>query len=112
MPSSIAHASVAILVSPLLPRGCRTPKIIGWTAFAAAAPDIDAIGRPFGHGDLAIFGGHRALTHSTCGAVLLAILVLLFIARRTDVGNPARLALYVTIVVASHGFLDAFTTYG
>jgi membrane-bound metal-dependent hydrolase YbcI (DUF457 family) len=103
---------VAILASPLLPRGWRTPRIIGWTALAAAAPDVDAIGRPFGYADLAIFGGHRALTHSMCTGLLFGLLVFLIVRRGSAARSASRLALYVTVVVASHGLLDALTTYG
>jgi inner membrane protein len=112
MPSSIAHASVAVLVSPLLERRWRTHRVIGLTAVAAAAPDLDAIGRPFGYGDVDFVGGHRALTHSVFAALVVAAIALAFVARTTEARDRVRIALFVFCAVASHGLLDAFTTYG
>ena len=112
MPSSIAHASVAILASPIVAPRWRSASVVGLTAVAAAAPDIDAIGRPFGHGDVAIFGGHRAVTHSVFAALLLAAVALVLVPRRAPPRDRLRVALFVACTVASHGVLDAFTTYG
>jgi len=112
MPSSIAHASVAILASPLLDARWRTPRVIGLTAAAAAATDLDAIGRPFGYGDVAFLGGHRALTHSLSAALVVAAIALALVARKAEPRDRLRVALFVFCVVASHGMLDAFTTYG
>ena len=112
MPSSIAHASVAVLASPLLDARWRTPRVIGLTAAAAAAPDLDAIGRPFGYADVGFLGGHRALTHSVFAALVVGAIALAFVARTTVPRDGVRIALFVFCVVASHGLLDAFTTYG
>jgi inner membrane protein len=112
VPSSIAHASVAVVASPLLPARWRTPRVVGWTAVAAAAPDLDAIGRPFGYGDLAILGGHRGFTHSIAAAALMAALAFLLVAHGAERRDRMYVALIVAGVVASHGLLDAFTTYG
>jgi membrane-bound metal-dependent hydrolase YbcI (DUF457 family) len=112
VPSSIAHASVAILASPIVPPEWRSASVIGLTAIAAAAPDIDAIGRPFGHGDLALFGGHRAVTHSIFTAVLLGVVALLVVPSHASHADRLRIAVFVAAVVAAHGVLDAFTIYG
>src|SRR5262245_61504426 len=72
MPSSIGHAAMAILLRPALPPEERNAASIGFAAAAAAVLDIDAIGRPFGGGDVAFMGGHRAITHSVTAAVVLA----------------------------------------
>ncbi len=112
MPSSIAHASIAVLASPLLEPRWRTRGVIGLTALAAAAPDLDAIGRPFGYGDVDFLGGHRGLTHSLFAALVLAAIALAFVARAAAPRDRVRIALFVFCVVASHGLLDAFTTYG
>jgi len=111
MPSSIAHASVAILLSPLLGAHALSKPVIALTAVAAAVPDLDAVGRPFGRGDIALLGGHRAITHSLFFAVAAA-LVIAFGLR--SVASRSRLSVlcYVALVVASHGFLDALATYG
>jgi inner membrane protein len=112
MPSSIAHASVAVLASPLLDARWRTSRVIGLTAAAAAAPDLDAIGRPFGYGDVGFLGHHRGLTHSLFAALVFATIALAFVARATEPRDRFRIALFVFCVVASHGLVDAFTTYG
>ncbi len=103
---------MAVIFSPLL-RGHRIKRdVIVSTAVAAALLDIDALGRPFGRGDLEILGGHRAVTHSVWTALLLGGIV--FLAAKPREGDPSKwlLALFVFLVVASHGVLDAFSTYG
>jgi inner membrane protein len=112
MPSSIAHASVAILLSPILGAGPVSRRLLGITAFAAVLPDIDAIGRPFGHGDIAALGGHRAVTHSVFFAVTAAAAIAFVMSRDNPDENRWRIGCYVAAVVLSHGVLDAFTTYG
>jgi inner membrane protein len=112
MPSSIAHASVAFVFSPLLGARLVSRRLLGITAVAAALPDIDAIGRPFGHGDIAVFGGHRAVTHSVFFALAAAAAIARVGSRGNSDLNRWRIGAYVAAVVLSHGVLDAFTTYG
>jgi membrane-bound metal-dependent hydrolase YbcI (DUF457 family) len=90
----------------------RSAGVVGLTALAAAAPDIDAIGRPFGHGDITLLGGHRAVTHSIFAALLLGAVALFLVPRHAARADRWRIALFVTAVVVTHGVLDAFTTYG
>src|SRR5947207_10154757 len=64
MPSSIGHALVATAIgAPLAP---AAPTRRYWIAgvLCAVLPDLDAVGHPFGWGDLGFLGGHRALSHS------------------------------------------------
>jgi len=112
MPSSIAHASVAFVLSPLLGAGLVSRRLLGITAIAAALPDIDAIGRPLGHGDIAALGGHRGVTHSVCFALAAAAAIAFVASREESKRNRWRIGAYVAAVVLSHGVLDAFTTYG
>lgn len=112
MPSSIAHASLAVLLQPVLAAPDRTPRLVGATALAAILPDLDAIGRPFGRGDVAWLGGHRALTHSLFAALLVALILTRAIQRAAPVQSRWRAFLFVLLVIAAHGVLDAFTTYG
>ncbi len=103
---------MAVLLSPVLRgRRIRRRAIIA-TAMAAALLDLDAVGRPFGRGDIAMLGGHRAITHSVWLALLAGAVA--FRISRPREGDPDRrlLALHVFLVIASHGVLDAFTTYG
>ena len=78
----------------------------------AALPDVDAIGRPFGHGDIAALGGHRAVTHSVFFALAVAAVIALVTTRHEFESSRWRIGAYAAAVVLSHGLLDAFTTYG
>jgi inner membrane protein len=113
MASSWTHAVGAIAVaSTLVPRA--TPSR-AWIAIAVCAvvPDLDAIGRPFGAGDVAWLGGHRALTHSIPFAVALAAILCLTILRSVSgVTTRLLLCLALSLAIASHGLLDSLTTYG
>ncbi len=80
-------------------------------ALGAVLPDVDAIGRPFGRGDLLVLGGHRALTHSLLFAAVFGLLAVMLL-RRSDPTLGARLWLCFFVAVASHGALDATTSYG
>ena len=83
-----------------------------WTALAVAAVvlDLDALPRIWGGGDIALLGGHRALTHSLAFALFTGILLAFGIGCR---GFPRwRLAAVLAIAVATHAGLDALTSYG
>jgi membrane-bound metal-dependent hydrolase YbcI (DUF457 family) len=113
VPSSLAHAAVALIATPILGRGPIRRRIVALAACAATLPDIDAIGRPFGHCDIALLGGHRAATHSVVTAVVVATaLTVVLVRRRRERGDATRVWLYLTLVIASHGLFDAFTSYG
>src|SRR5690348_16359955 len=103
MPSSYTHAAAGLAVASLLRP--RDPPRGYWLAAAACAvlPDVDLVGWPLGIPDASVFG-HRALTHS-----LLAALVFGYAAARL-VRRPTLWATYAA-VAASHGALDALTTY-
>ena len=82
-------------------------------AVCAVLPDVDAIGRPFGWGDLEFLGGHRAFSHSLVFAASVSLVVVAFLLpSRSGSGALAQLWLVVTLAIASHGALDALTTYG
>ena len=68
-------------------------------AIGAGIPDLDAIGRPFGGGDLAVLGGHRALTHSIFFAGLLSVAALALL-RRSVPGLRPRVILWVGLFLA------------
>ena len=73
-------------------------------------PDADVIGMHFGvpYGAPA---GHRGATHSLVAALLVALtsLIIAWLARRD---RPAKVFVFVLLVVASHGGLDAMTDGG
>ena len=75
-------------------------------------PDIAVIGFRFGihYGNLL---GHRGLTHSLAFAVLLSIVVVrCAVPRGYHAVNRQGLLLYLFVVTASHGVLDAMTNGG
>ncbi len=113
MPSSVGHAVAALAVCAALRP--PAPRRRFWIAAAVCAvlPDLDAIGRPFGRGDIAWLGGHRALTHSLAFAALLAaaVVVVWFRSPHWD-GRRVRLWAALTLGTASHGLLDALAVYG
>ena len=113
MPSSVAHALTAVALGTVLYPAERTRRLYALAAACAVLVDLDAVGRPFGRGDVVWLGGHRALTHSLAFAALLAAAVVAA-AYRGPEGRGRRLGLwaYLALATAAHGALDALTTYG
>lgn len=113
MPSSLAHAMLAVAAgSAVAPRTLLKPVLVVGAA-CAVLPDVDAIGRWWSFGDMEFLGGHRGFTHSlsfaalagvACGAATLPL-------RRWH-GIRLRFAVYVAVVTASHGVLDALSSTG
>jgi inner membrane protein len=82
-------------------------------ATCAVLPDLDAIGWPFGLPDIAWLGGHRALTHSLLFAGALGAAVGAIYTRSLERrGIRLRVCIALAIATATHGVLDAMTTYG
>jgi len=113
MASSWTHAVGAIAVAAAILQKPVPPRIWLGVATCAVLPDIDAIGRPFGGGDIAWLGGHRALTHSVPFAAALSAFLCVVVLRVAPSIQP-RLILWLalTLAIASHGALDSLTTYG
>lgn len=106
--ASVGHVMVGMAAGRgYLPRGASKRRLaISMVCFSllSLAPDLDVIGFKFGVAYQAPWG-HRGASHSLCLA-LVAGLVMWAVARR------ARLALFVTSVIASHGLLDTLTNGG
>lgn len=115
MPSTFAHAAAAVTIGLALRPGRALPRRY-WTlgVIAAAVPDLDAIGRPFGPLELeALAGGHRGFTHSLTFAVVLGALMAWQGFRGADWdGLRPRLWLYLALATASHGLIDMLASYG
>jgi membrane-bound metal-dependent hydrolase YbcI (DUF457 family) len=112
MASSIAHGLAATALGagfyPAEPR-----RLYAAAAAGAILSDIDAIGRPFGLGDLTWLGGHRALTHSLPFAAALALAAVAVSCRGGHWrGRRVGAWAFFALAFALHGALDAFTTYG
>jgi inner membrane protein len=112
VPSVFSHAAAALGLATVARRPGPPPRL--WIAVAACAmaPDLDAIGVPFGvpWGSML---GHRGFTHSLPFAVVLGVVV-----AATAFRGPrwrrqgGQIALILVIATASHGFLDAMTSGG
>src|SRR5687767_8025007 len=113
MPSSVAHGLTALaLGTALLPERRARPLVLTGIACAVLL-DIDAVGRPFGRGDIAWLGGHRALTHSIFFAVAVGLgLTFLWRHRLSTATLRWRAAVYLVAAMIAHGVFDAFTGYG
>ena len=96
----------------MLGRARVTKRLLVAAGVAAAVPDIDAIGRPFHAGDVALLGGHRAVTHSVFFAIGVGVLAALLAARHRTRRDRWLIGVFFALVVLSHGVLDAFTPYG
>lgn len=113
MPSSLSHAMVAIAVgTAIAPRPLLRPFLVTG-ALCAVIPDLDAIGRLAGGGDVAWLGGHRGFTHSlTFAALAGGVAAIAATLNPRWRGHRLRFGLFVGVVVAAHGGLDAFTSIG
>ncbi|NNN06483.1 MAG: metal-dependent hydrolase [Elusimicrobia bacterium] len=111
MASLISHAVVAAALGQAAPARDRGDRRF-WTAavLCSCLPDADVLGFLFGvrYGDL---WGHRGMTHSLLFAAVVGIAAAAALpdSRRRD---GWKLAALLTLITASHGFLDAFTDGG
>lgn len=111
MPSSIAHGLTAAAIGTAFFPAERARLYIV-AAAAAILLDLDAVGWLFGRGDAAFLGGHRGLTHSLAFAGVLAVVLVALLYREPVAHAKWRLRLCLFLAIASHGALDALTTYG
>ncbi|MGH7636627.1 MAG: metal-dependent hydrolase, partial [Gemmatimonadaceae bacterium] len=110
MPSSIAHGLAAGAIGTAFFPAERALYVAA--VAAAILLDLDAVGWLFGRGDVAFLGGHRGLTHSLAFAAVLTVALVALLYRGTVAHSKWRLALCLFLAIASHGALDALTTYG
>jgi inner membrane protein len=113
MPSLLSHAMIAVAAgSAVAPRPLLKPFLVVG-ALCAVLPDIDAFGRLYGAGDVAALGGHRGFTHSMAGAVSVGLVVAVAtLPSERWAGHRLRFGLFIVLVTAAHGLLDAFTSIG
>ena len=106
----MTHAVVGVGALALTRFGKRSPAPWVVSAALAALPDLDVITFAFG-----VPGGsmwsHRGITHSLAAAFLTGTL-LATLSGRWFSAHRWPLALYFSLVMASHGILDAFTSGG
>jgi inner membrane protein len=112
MASAFSHAYVALTLGSSFPARQLPRRWLLLGTACAVVPDIDVIGFQFGihYGDLL---GHRGVTHSLAFAAALSTLVAACVPRQKLQGaKRSILALFLFIVTASHGVLDAMTNGG
>lgn len=102
MPSSIAHYLVASVMMRCRPLRNSDERLNHFAAVSAVLLDLDAVGRPFGFPDIALLGGHRAITHSLVAALCLALCGVLAIAPTSSNRSIIDL-IFVFCAIASHG---------
>ena len=106
MPSSIGHGLAAAAVTRALWPHNQPRRLVLTAVLSAVLLDVDAIGRPFGLGDLMFLGGHRALIHSLPFAALLGTTLVLAFYRRAEFnGMRPRIWIAIVLAVATHGVL-------
>jgi inner membrane protein len=111
--ASIGHVAVGMAMArAYLPAGTPTAKLAKTMAVFGAIsmlPDLDVVsfslGIPYSHP-----WGHRGATHSICFALMFGAVVWLLL-RGKDLPR-ARTTLFVTVLMITHGLLDALTDGG
>ena len=110
MPTVMSHAVVGVALGTLTSVPFRRRAFWTLAAVLPVLPDLDVLGRAFGV-PFSSPWGHRGLSHSLVGAVVVGVLAALLAHRRLALPF-ARLAVYFVAITASHGILDALTDGG
>jgi inner membrane protein len=109
MPTPFSHPATVLALAPWF-RPIMRPAVLVTAVVLVILPDIDILGLRLGVPYGGVFG-HRGFTHSLFFAALCALPAALALARRTRTG-PFVLWVYLFLVMASHGVLDACTDGG
>ena len=110
MPSIMTHAAVAVGAGALT----RLPRrpLAFWVVSVGVSvlPDLDVLAYALGvpHGSM---WSHRGITHSLIAAFVTGTLVAIM-SRGRFFSSARTLAIYLSLLMASHGVLDAFTEGG
>ena len=110
MPTVMSHAVVGIALGSLTRFPTRRPLFWLLSALLPIVPDLDVAGLAFGIPFRSMWG-HRGISHSLVGALVIGAIAAGLTARRLGV-RAVPLALYFAVITASHGFLDALTNGG
>ena len=110
MASPWAHAMAGAAAGAFYQAPRHRRRVITLAAICAVAPDLDLIGWPLGISPSAPLG-HRGLSHSIAFAVVLGVVAAM--AFLSDVTRRERAAAAAALILATatHGVLDALTTY-
>lgn len=112
MASALSHAATALAIGACFDRKRVPGRALLAGMALAIVPDLDAIGYWMGIPGRALLG-HRGLTHSLAFALTAGLAAAWVYSRPgTRGGSRSSLGLYFTLVLVSHGFLDALTNGG
>lgn len=112
MPSVFTHAIVGLCLGACFVKRDTPRALLAVGAACAVVPDLNVAGLSFGIGlDQPL--GHRGLSHSVAGAIVLASAVTWVVRRGPALRlGAARVWLYLFTATLSHGVLDAMTNGG
>lgn len=109
MASPWAHALAGAAVGALY-QGPERRRVMTLAAICAVAPDLDLIGWPLGVPFEAPLG-HRGLTHSIPFAMLIGVAAAGAFLRMLPSRDRVIAGVALILATATHGVLDALTTY-
>ncbi len=109
MASCFSHPAVPLAIAGWVP-SLRRRSLLVTAALLSAAPDLDALGY-FAGVPYQAWCGHRGCTHSLLFALLPAVLLGPWLARRTGVPRGCVIAFFGA-AMASHGLVDMATNGG
>ena len=110
VPSTMTHAAVGLGALALTRPGRSSLALWALSAGLSMLPDIDVITLAVGVPRNSLWS-HRGITHSFAAALVTGTLLAVVCGRRFAM-QPRALGLYFSLVMASHGILDAFTNGG
>ncbi|MBM4061988.1 MAG: metal-dependent hydrolase [Planctomycetes bacterium] len=109
MATVLSHPAVPLAMACWFP-SLRRPSLLLAACILSSAPDLDALGLwlgvPYG-----AWHGHRGASHSPAFALLVAIALAPWLARRTGLGT-VRVAAFLFAAMGSHGLIDMATNGG
>lgn len=108
--ATITHLAAGAVCGAVYARKTSTSPAVAIPAFAAlaASPDLDFLGLAWGDTRGTPIE-HRVLTHSLVFAAIVGVPLGSSLARR---GRRKLAAILAVVALASHGFIDAFTSSG
>lgn len=113
MPTIFTHALVGYVATKTCFRKPREPDLWALAAFSSLLPDMDSIGMGLGI-DYADFWGHRGFMHSILFAFIWGMAATTFVFRGKEFNTRGwwAMAVFLSLITASHGLLDALTDGG
>ncbi len=111
MASAFSHAASALALTSVFAPGGLRARFYALAILLSILPDFDVISFRLGIAYENPYG-HRGFTHSIFFSILLAFMISWLLRKHIANGAWLRLAFCFSLVIASHGFLDALTNGG